>query len=282
MERLTISPDHPSSSSRRYRARKGRIFSGSLLGYIRSLDLCPQDTMGDLVRPILLMTAASIGQDRPFHANLSLGEVADSSSDTPNAPSSPTFLGRVQTLKSLKYSRIRQVCSTGVVVTSYLPYVFDIDPGMVDPDKISFCVAPPVDWLEGLYRATNLHDLIEPSRGYVQRKWLVSIPYERMRIIVGTAPMVSMFLDHRSKAPILKDLWFQVLLFLNLLGEGQARIATGGNRYWNDSKWGESPRFVCHHPEAMKISCAVQMIGTHETFEDTLGKTLAEFRSFNG
>ncbi len=135
MQTLTIAPQQEG---------KGRSFTATLLSYVTADRLWSGGgTSTDTNRPVWIMYAASEGEASPFTANLRLGRKAlmgeKSSYSRKKSPC-------VELLKSAGYAFSTQRFSEGSVVTAYLPELFNLDPGMVDPKGASFIVLPSKEW----------------------------------------------------------------------------------------------------------------------------------------
>lgn len=145
MYTLTIepktNPDQPE--------RKSRIFRVVKLAHVSCNALwAGGEADTDDVRPVWLMLTGTPTELRPFLANLRMGKRADLGvlgESKGYSRSKPTRFGL---LKSAGYQFTTQQLSTGeAVVTAYLPDVLRLDPGMIDPERVSFLALPPQWWV---------------------------------------------------------------------------------------------------------------------------------------
>lgn len=258
---------------------KGRVFQGSLVGYITCGQLWPQSS--DNVRPVMLTVACSEAQSRPFVANLLTGRKAT----TPKSGSSKPSI-TVECLKSAGYLFSAQRFDGIVVTTAYLPQFFTMDPGMVDPSGIEFILAPPTTWCEEhlttLPDAGALADHVVKTRK--ANKKLPAKSAVSRETIASLAPLASLtmaYLDRRTRAPLLQDPRFHLQLLVAMVDTSMALFPADsprGNSH-RDSEWGTATGgwFYVHNAENLKVGpCLVVKTG-HARFQELLGEEVRRY-----
>lgn len=261
---------------------KGRTFQAALVGMLesdRTWDNKPQNS----IRPVWMSFAASTGEIGPFLANVRMGKKIRSYHSS--------FRGdQMDLLKSAGFEYITQRMSNGTVaVTAYLPDLFRMNPGMVDPERIQFILLPPLSWVrdtrlpEADVRAASEHVFRMFPKGVVGKAALMTM-----------APLASLFcayLDRRTELPIINDLRFHLQIFMGALHEGLANFPTPGDRwrrdedvFQNDSgykEWGMTNASVAHGRFREDLNTTViapQFIAKHDTFKRFLvTQTLAYY-----
>lgn len=196
---------------------KGRIFSAQLLAYVKADMLWEGgQTNSKAIRPIFMVFAASEGEIRPFTANARMGRTM--LCDRPKE--------QFELLRSAEYSFSTQRFSEGSVVTAYLPELFDLDPGMVDPRGASFVVLPPATLpLVEVDSVLKHLRLVEPG-----------IKEEFALHVAHIAPLFMAYLDRRTRAPLLRDARFYAQVLLAFLRCGGACMS-GNHSAYTSSKY---------------------------------------------
>lgn len=88
---------------------------------------------GNKIRPLFAVLTASPGQHRPLIANVQDGKILEA----------PRFRDRkFEFLKTAGYRYSNQTVGRYPVTTIYLPYLSDLDPGVVEDDLIEFLCIP--------------------------------------------------------------------------------------------------------------------------------------------
>lgn len=241
---------------------KGRTFRAICAGYQTADRLWPGGATVDrgdtVLRPTLAVFFGTEGELRPFHANLQLGREA-------------LVVGRdnkktgLEFLKSTGYKSFWQRVdgrADGVadgaqdasIVTVYLPDLYALDPGMVDPKVIQFVLSPSARWAVDQFRpgpsAIPVSEMIEYARGLplVRRRNATTrklwndreprepdLPDARLAELAPAAYLFAAYLDRRSRAPIPPDGRFYLQLLLACLEAGLAALSVDRNTYgWAD------------------------------------------------
>jgi len=229
-------------------AGKGRTFCATYLASA-SADMLwegGETDTGDIERPVFAVFAGSDAELRPFVANLMLGRrglVGD------NGYSRRAKKG-FEFLKSAGFRYLWQREQEGSVVTVYLPELFLMDPGMVDPKAAKFVLLPSASWaarqeidaapivkharrLEIVKRVNKAPNVFEGSR----EDFKEVLPDDKLAALVPTAYLFAAFLDRRTRAPLLADGRFYLQVMLACLNEGLASWSP--TKDWGDPLFGE-------------------------------------------
>jgi hypothetical protein len=248
--------------------RKGRSFSAVKLAHVcaNSLWLGGEH---DNVRPVWLQASAPDAQLRAFVANLKEGRVAVLDN---------TRKDKFQILKSVGYRfDIQRECGEPgtSVATVWLPDLFVLDPGMVDPKKASFVVLPPLWWLEksqhhALYREAAEHGAKHST-----------LTPEQLLPWVPVAVTFGAMLDRRTRRPIPPSPSFLVQLWLAFLRHGLARLAGSDDRSNDPWSWaragGYNPSYVEYNIAEVGLSSGCAVHASHEHIDNVLSDEVAKF-----
>lgn len=205
---------------------KGRTFRATMLASVEA-DLMWQGGLksGDNTRPVWAMFAGSDQELRTFAANLQMGRQA-------------TFLkrdgysrkeDRMEFLKSSGYQMIWQREEEGSLVTVFLPELFQIDPGMVDPTAVKFILLPSQAWhAEQTIDHKPLMRHMARYGGYeIEEQWFADW--------APIAYLFAAYLDRRTRCPLVADGRFYMQLMLSCLNHGAATFsAPEGYSYGQD------------------------------------------------
>lgn len=139
------------------KSEKGRSFQGTLLAYADADALW---TLGgantEVHRPVWFVAACSEQEAGPFQANLRLGNMAEVPNG--NRGTGRNSKGdRFELCRSARYQYAVQRLPAGTVIQAFLPELFAIDPGMVDPEAVRFVMVPAKTWLGDVSRRTRMH-----------------------------------------------------------------------------------------------------------------------------
>ena len=216
---------------------KGREFSATHLASVTADKLWEggaADNKSDIARPVWATFFGSDDELRAFAANLSLGRRAVVHNNN---------YGRrgagFEFLKSAGFKQIWQREAEGAVVTVFLPELFLLDPGMVDPKEAKFVLLPPRDWAdkqelprEEVARHARRLSLVKklnaaPARDDWRRrdpdfKHVEPYGMDELTAMVPTAYLFAAYLDRRTRAPIPADGRFYLQLMLACLEAGHA------------------------------------------------------------
>lgn len=238
---------------------KGRVFSSLLLSYIEADFLWEGGkAQTDTHRPIWMMFAGSDNELRPFIANLQVGRKADIGHRSNE---------KFEVLKSAGFHAAWQRTPHGSVVTLYAPDLFNLDPGMVDPKGVEFCLLPAKSWLAGVRIAPD-------TRAYFQSLG-VKADEELEDYLLRLAPLFVAYLDRRTRCPIVPDPRFYVQILVNALTDGLASLGRDDDRYFNSYSrvWGENvSKFIEHQVSSVGLMRSLAFQAKHEIVETFLAE----------
>ncbi len=188
----------------------------------------------DSIRPIWIMMAGSEEEIRPFAANLRLGKKAVLKSGNGNWRRRGET--KVELLKSAGYQFAWQRTAEGSVLTAFLPEFFRLDPGMVDPKGIQFCVLPSKQWV-----ASQALDP-RPAVDHMMRLD-PGLPRERLTELAPVAALFCAYLDRRTRCPLINDQRFYLQVLCAALADGVASFSTPVGHYYGEVGWGQHKFF---------------------------------------
>ena len=252
---------------------KGRSFRAALLSYAT----CSSFMTGGDVRPIWAMIACSEAESIPFIRNLQSGKKAKVLGER-NEPT-------IDFLKSADYAYAAQRHPEGTVWTVYLPSLYRLDAGMVDPDGVKFAVLPRAEWLpEADERSAEaLAKRYAPDRGQWHREeWSREEDAKRMgvaRYVTRVAPLFCAYLDRRTRCPLIPDPLFYALVLGALLDKGLATLAHSDS-YSSRAEWGRSgPAYHEHDVESVGLLPGVVCRADHAQLEPVLAECVREYET---
>lgn len=209
-----------------------------------------------------MMLGGSDNELRPFVANLQTGRKADH-------PGGSKYQGtsRFEVLKSAGYQYAWQRTPLGSVVTIFLPDLFRLDPGMVDPKGIQFCLLPSLDWLMPA----------DPKAEEFLAKLKVPTGDPAVQHALTLAPLFVAFLDRRTRCPLIPDPRFYALLIVGALTHGLATWSV--TDYYHSRNWGEHKNLSYKEHETTTVGYArgLAFKATHEEFEAFLAEQVKLF-----
>lgn len=276
---LVIEPQAAAAATTRRRGTppKSRRFQVSYLAHICANGWWSGgQATADATRPVWLVCAGTERATRPFVANLQTGHRAALVPYRPDQALTPSPVARIELLKSAGYRFLWQRLTGGsdgplVLVTAYLPELFVLDPGMIDPEGIAFLALTPTWWAEQ-ERAALAHDTATRTtvvahlkalagrgrdtwRGFTPETWLDLLPQ---------AVHVVSFLERRTPRPLVSTPAFTLQLFLAGLEQGiwtrPLPTTAGGTRplaapadEWAWAYHTDSAPVVAHNAEAVGL-----------------------------
>jgi hypothetical protein len=260
---------------------KGRAFSATCLGAILADGVWSSGaTKGDIERPVYAVFAGTDASLRPFAANIQSGRRVLTGS---NARRASGF----EFLKSAGYKWIYQKEAEGTFATVYLPHLFLIDPGMVDPEEISFIVLPErdrppprdVDVRAVVDYAKNLPLVVRvnapPKYDYRTEPHAPPLSDEVLARLASEAYLFAAYLDRRTRAPIPSDGRFYLQVMLACLDKGLASWS-GDGRYYHSQPFGQGRlKFADHLNPCLGFSRGIAFNSQHETLESLLAEEIA-------
>lgn len=248
---------------------KGRSFSALLLGYV----LFGSTSYGsnDTLRPVWMSIACSPAEVAPFVANLRTGKRAELVADRRSLKT------RFELLRSAGYEFAQQRHPQGTIVTAYLPSLFRIDPGMVDPDGVRFVVLPGREWaaeqridataaVEHVQRVR--FDLAEAGPGAAE-----------LAALAPTAALFAAYLDRRTRCPLVPGLPFYLQVLVAALSEGLASLSCARGGSYSDKPWGQHSD-VWFKEDGTDVAGLLPGVGfdaSHEELEAFLAEQVAAY-----
>lgn len=171
---------------------KSRSFSARLLGYLTADSMWEGGCSSSPRRPVWLSYFGTDQEVRAVTANLRGGRTAEAGSLVFEVP------------RRAGYRWVSQPVAGGVVMTAYLPALFDLEPVTPFVEDVRFVLAPPRWWLDE--QAAALASDFGPDARDAAR-----------------AALFTAYLDRRTDLPLLADLRFQLRLYRAALGEEWVR-----------------------------------------------------------
>jgi hypothetical protein len=263
---------------------KGRSFKGSLLASIDADRLWEGGNGADpmLRRPVYAVVGSSEQQSKTLLANLRTGRKAELGvvESHRKAPL------RMELLRSAGYRFVQQRCPSGVVIVAYLPDLFEIDPGMVDPKQITFVLAPSREWVsQDAMSPAVVADAVAHGLSLgvdVCENWRDDdAPAIEARLAdwARLAPLFAAYIDRRTRAPLIPSVAFQLQLFVACLDKGFATLSTPPHtsRFKRDAPFGMNVAmgYREHDVEEIGHLPGVAFRATHEDFEPFLAEQAA-------
>ena len=207
--------------------KKGRSFPATEVATIES-SLWEGSEGGVSKRPCWALYAGSEAALKSFGANLRLGRrIMDSSSSHRRSQAKES----TEFIKSAKYTHVQQRNEAGATLLVYLADLFVVDPGMVDPECVKFICSPSIEWM----RAQRLSDegvMIEDVLsckvpGYDDDTvYATLVTPEQLAEWLPLAFLFAVYLDRRTRVPLLADGRFYLRIFLASLALGIANWAS--------------------------------------------------------
>lgn len=261
--------------------RKSRRFSAQLLGYLTADMLWPGGgTDTKAVRPVWAQIASSHDAAGPFLMNLKMGKKASSGRDKSDAP--------FEWLKSAGYAYAMQKTDAGVLATVYLPDLFRADPGMVDPAGVRFVVLPTAAWIAAQAQAIDVEAcvehmmrLTEPGDYMIKPQgWNAPVgkaEFERQAALLGQlAPLATLFalyLDRRTRCPILPDVAFQLQVLVRCLRERRACLPSEPRSYRSRDDFAQDPAVLAAVlPDDLGYAPPIACSASHDDIEQILAE----------
>lgn len=244
---------------------KGRSFKASLLAYTTSRVLWDSG-QHENIRPIWAMIACSEAESLPLVRNLQSGRKA--------AISVGRDTKHFECLKSAGYEYHPQRHPEGVLWTIFLPSLYRIDPGMIDPESIRFALAPAHEWLspEDEQTAQWLADRYRSNE-----TWQADKEHEKRltacRHITRASRLFCNYLDRRTRCPLIPESRFYSLVLAALIDSGQATFGFKEERYSYRQEWAHGRfSYVEEGLESVGLAPGIACNTTHEKIEPILAE----------
>jgi len=255
---------------------KSRSFSASCLTLVEADALWEGGaTDTDNVRPVHVSFAGSEAELRPFVMNLLSGRKA---AFTQKDHSYRKKEDRLEVLKSSGFKVTWQKEAEGTIATLFLPELFELEPGMVDPAGAKFIVLPTDTW--AAQQRVEVGPIVQHVRAMLPEKAreAEALSEEALAKLVPTAFLFVAYLDRRTRCPILQDGRFYLQLLIACLGQGLASYPNSGHHY-GSPPFGEASRlgFRVERAETLGYSRGVAFSANHAQIEQVLAEQVSLF-----
>jgi len=248
---------------------KGRTFRAVLLATVVADPLWSGgNTDTPNLRPVWAMFGGSDNELRAFMANLTSGKKALFSNNHHYRRKEDCL----EILKSAKYQVTWQREPEGSLTTIFLPDLFQIDPGMVDPKGIQFILLPTQEW----YTSQNIET--QPLIKHIAQCRFKLTPQQ----VIEWAPLAYLFaayLDRRTRCPLVADGKFYMQLMLSCLNNGLASFSTDSHAYYREEQFGVHPSSHYHETDTIEVGLVPGLAfnSDHSTFESLLAKEVSTY-----
>lgn len=223
---------------------KGRVFQAAVLACVQAQ--CWEGAGGNNIRPVYLMIGASEGEAGPVLANLRMGKKAS----VEGIEAGIRDKKEIELLKSAGYEFAQQRHRAGVVIQVYLPELFRLDPGIVDPERVRFVLLPrrvdiadPALDIDAAVRHMRALGQVAPDRERYDA-WRDNRPTEAEIVeIVPYAALFGAYLNSRTRCPLVPDLRFLVQILTAFLHHGFARRGWRSGQTWGRPEYDYSASY---------------------------------------
>lgn len=189
--------------------KRARSFEAACLAYV-SIH-AEGSGNGNTLRPVWAAFAAPEQQLRAFMANVRLGRSMELLNTYNHRSSS-----KLEFLKTGGFSQLWQTGPEGAIATVVNNDLFQLDPGMVDPNTIRFANLLPVAWLD----SQELADTTRASASILERtRKVVDARF------VKQATVFTAYLERRTRCPLPNDSVFHTNLYYACLHAGLASVS---------------------------------------------------------
>lgn len=251
---------------------KGRSFEALCLASVTADGLWSGGSAStDDARPVWAMFAGSDAEMRPFMANLTGGRKATfTKGDSHNY--SRKAGERLELLRSAGYQITWQRESEGVIATAFLPDLFRADPGMVDPSGVRFIVLPTTTW------ASEQKIDTAPILEHVARLGY-PVTGETLPALVPVSFLFSLYLDRRTRCPLLSDGRFYLQLLLACLDKGYASWSGAEKYSFRDREWGRHTSHGFYEVDTADVGLlpGIAFTANHADVETLLAEQVSKF-----
>lgn len=266
MKILTITHERPANPGRRRRQQppKTRSFQAVKLAHVCAGMLWEGgETQDAPIRPVWMALAATDTQLRPFLANMRLGKPAELY-DPRRSQFSRDKPTRFELLRSAGYSFTSSTMglpdgNIGEVVTAALDSIMVLDPGLLDPETVSFLALPPRWWVEteqAAFRSDTaaVHAVVDHIKalkldqpGSPILPQPASFDVETLLDLVPVAAYVLAYIDRRTRRPLFMTPAFALQLYVAGLAFGVLSLSNKGTENYHEPQIsGDDWRFARH------------------------------------
>lgn len=258
---------------------KTRSFEAVLLGHVTANALWDGGVSGKAHRPVWAQFAASDGACMPFLANIRTGRKVVEGRST-----------EYEFLKSAGYHFLSHRVHGGSLITAYLPDLFRADPGMVDPGRVAFVMMPSQAWITEQSKHLDFDAAIAHASKLWEPRDLGIIAYRRwgepepdtrpefeskIRELLPLASLFCLYLDRRTRCPIIPDMRFQLQVLVSALSNNLA--AFPGDGYYDE--WGKYRPFGfrAEVDDRLGYASAIACRAFHDQIEALLATEVARY-----
>lgn len=230
---------------------KTRSFSVDLLATVDNHTLW-SSTNNDR-RPVWMTYAGSEQETKMFNINFLQGNKAYKGYHNKE---------RFHLLKTAGYKAHTKKVGSDVVTTVYLPHLFWVDPGMVDPEKIEFMLLMSTKWA-----LSQKFDLKAAREWITGKVWMrpadLNMTDADLTVILAEAVLFHMYLDRRSRYPMPTHPHFSLALMKACISAGLAERAAHRHTYTESGL------------TQLGIPPTLALTASHEHFGDVLAKEVS-------
>lgn len=250
---------------------KGRTFKALLLASVEAdLLWTGGQTVSDNLRPVWAMFAGSEQELRAFTANLLSGRKAIFPKRNGWGRKKEDQL---EILRSAGYQTFWQREAEGSIVTLYLSDLFQMDPGMVDPEGIRFVLLPTQEWAQA--QKFDVAPVVRHAKkvGY-------DLTTEQLVSLAPVAYLFCAYLDRRTRCPLVSDGRFYLQLLLACLQKELASFSTKADSYYHQDKvFGQHQNLRYHEFGTTEVGLIPGLVfrSTHEKLEKLLAEEVSIF-----
>ena len=259
---------------------KGRSFQATLLAWVEAPALFEggaAETNNN--RPVWISFATSEQESRMFAANFMHGRIAKCDNSSRYGRDVGT---RFQLLKTAGYQAHVKKVGGGVVTTAYLPDLFYLDPGMVDPKEIRFVLLSSAAWraqqnldLDAATKFVSEQDIHQVADGE-------RVPLDDLANLLSEALLFLLYVDRRTRFPIPPHPHFALQLLVRCLNERLAQRSgpqhLGDHRY--RGRWGM--RYAECGFDNLALPPGLGFQASHKVFGQLLAEEIQKWRVHNG
>jgi len=258
---------------------KGRTFRAVMLASVEADLLWSGGASGsDNMRPVWALFAGSDQELRAFVANLTAGRRVTCEKRYGYYRAGKE--DRLEFLKSARYQTIWQREEEGALATVYLPDLFKMDPGMVDPTGIGFVLLPTQEWHAQQTLPTTALARHLAKCGYQlgpdgAKEWAKEWG--------ATAHLFAAYLDRRTRCPLVADGRFYVQLMAACLKHKLASFAAKDS-FSHTQEFGVHREHDYYETDTQSVGFRQGLVfrSNHENFELVLAQEVETFFRLTG
>lgn len=244
---------------------KARSFRALRLASIEA-DMLWSGGQADTVtqRPVWSMFCGSDQEMRAFAANWTAGRRAFLLNSNSRRKSD-----RMELLKSANFTATWQREPEGSILTTFLPELFQMDPGMISEAGAAFVVLPTLAWLDA-QKIDNVPAIMEHGKSFLPEH--AGLEDDVLRRLVPMSFLFCSYLDRRTRCPLISDGRFYFQFLLVCLDRGLASWSKG-----NYGGFGTHNKFRFSETCTADVGLApgIAFKASHEDLEETLAEQVA-------